>query len=222
MKRLELIMSDIDRDAAANLLSDHIENTLSSSVRSQVDGWLAKDEGLRVERARLVSLLSLLHAQPEPTDTPDMVATVRRRLANDRAPAAPSQPARSSSAWGWRAQGLMAGLAVAAGVGGIVALSEPRTQPTQAVVQTAGVGADVQASTTLVVPGADLPLVAQQARRQGCVVFEAAGQTIVRGRLEMVTALIATLKADAAVRGVDVVGLLPQADPVEVVIRDRP
>jgi anti-sigma factor RsiW len=220
MTRLELIMTRMNKAEASELLSAHIDGDLTAAEQAEVDGWLAEDSELAKERSRLVATIALLQQLPPPPG-PDVVAAVRQRLSSPAGVVvAPKATPTRLSMWMPRLQGVAAGLAMAAGIGGIALISTQHAGPVQ--VTSAGVADDMQARTTLVVVGVDLASIAHVAAAMNLSVEIApSGEVAVRGAQRTIAQLVLQVKADAAGRGASVAGVLPQADRIEVIFTDH-
>jgi anti-sigma factor RsiW len=218
--RLELIMTPMDKADASERLSEYIDGTLSIAEHSEVNGWLVKDAALAAERDRLVQTIALLQQLPLP-EGPNLVAAVRQRLATEKSTVVTAPPITKSrlSLWMPRVQGLAAGLAMAAGIGGIAVLSTQHNAPTQ--VSAAGITEEVQARATMVVVGVDLATVAHVAAAMNLQTELSDHQVVVRGSQRTIAQLVLQVKADAAQRGATIAGLLPQAERIELTFIDQ-
>jgi hypothetical protein len=217
-------------DDARALFSDAVDGVLDDDVRRAFDDALADDPALAEEHRRFAATVSALRALPRPTPSRDVVAGVRARLAagpaaeggavvlplhasvaraeNDDAIA---RPRRS------RGTELFAGLAAVAAVVAVVAVAVP------------GFNARAPAGDVLGAGLADANVVAVRWRAPGlpkAVMFAAAADTGVIlddegrfvGERDAVARFLVALKATAAARGVDVVGVLPESAARVVVV----
>jgi anti-sigma factor RsiW len=226
MPRLELIMTDnkkLTAEDARALFSEHIEGGLDDDARVQVDALLAADPVLAAEHQRLQKTMQLLKGLPQPDGPPDLVGKVRDRLAAERRAQAMAQAEPEMAVVPRRRFGgveIMMGLAAAAGIAvfiGVVAI--PEGSGPHGVKGAELIGEDAAVSTTLVAPGFPRALVMEQAVKAGMTEIE--GDTY-EGDRRAAARFMMALKVDAAKRGVEISGVLPDADRVRVLVKSTP
>ena len=209
-------------DDVRDLFSDHLEGALDDATRRAVEAALVGNPALAAEQRAFARTVEALRALPRPEAPADLVASVRGRLAAERAaviagPAALPRaenddvPSTSMERW-WSPLRVVSGLVAAAAVVAVIGVAMPDT--------VAGPGDVLGASVV-----DDAVAVRWQATELGVDVTTAAavaagmrvdGDAFVGDRASAARFLV-ELKIRAASAGVDVDGSVPeQADLVRV------
>lgn len=226
MRHLELIMSDTNKmgaDDVRALFSDHLEGTLEPSVHKEVDEALARDPQLALERKAFEHTVNLLRALPQ-SDAPEgLVGKVRDRLAQERrdskqqeqlAQTLPMSPPRRRS-FGFE---IVAGFAACAAVVAIVVVGVPALKGEgggNGGTMTAGTAAASSVSLSWRVPGLERIDVVAAAQTSGLAVQEDGSFA---GDRQSAARFLVALKTQAATKGADVSGHIPEAAERVVVV----
>lgn len=216
-------------DDARALLSDHLEGALDEDVRAAVDGWLEREPALARERDRLAETMALLGGLEVPAPPEDMVARVRRALADERRAGASGHDvaaeASSQVVASWTSRrGRGAALLFASVVGGAVCVGlwsgveNARTGAPGTTVAALGGGASTS-ETTFTVTRLPRDAVVDAAARAG---VELVGDDVYEGAPRDVARFLMLLQEAAATRGADVAGSVPDGERVRVRVRAQP
>lgn len=223
-------------DDARALLSDHVEGALPEDTQAELDALMASDPALRRERDDLARTVELLRALPRPELSSQaataegmaeggMVANVRRRLADERRAASASPPTVTEiPIRRWGGFEVAIGLAAAASIAVFVAVvGMPGQDGSKGDTLTAGVGGPSEVvAATLVVPGAPRALLLEIASKTGVdAVGDAGPEHVFEGDQKAIARFVLMLKADAAVRGAEVSGVVPDAARVRLLIKNE-
>lgn len=217
MTKLALIRSEpamTEIEEARELLSDHVEGLLDEATTKRVDALLASSAELRAERARIAKTMSALRALPRVDEPVDMVAKVRARLAAEKAASlAPPPPARR------RFPFLEAGLGLALAAAVVVVVGTTQRDAGPHATHAAGVAGEAAASqTTIHAPAVPPDVVGRLAIAAGMEPVPGRASAFAGDR-EAAARFVVELRVEAARRGGDVSGFLPEADRVVVDVR---
>jgi len=208
-------------DDVRDLFSDHLEGALDDATRRAVDAALAGNPALAAEQQAFARTVAALRAMPRPEAPADLVASVRGRLAAERAaaagpPALPraandDAPSTPAGRW-WSPLRVVSGLVAAAAAVAVISVAMPDTAGGPGDV----LGASVIDGTVAVrwqATGLGADVVGAAAVAAG---MRAEGDAFVGDRASAARFLV-ELKTRAASAGVDVDGTVPeQADTVRV------